>query len=147
MREETVRRNLLEIRTVAAELDKYHTVTEDALRSDISLRWVVERGLLAGLTLIFNVADHVLSAVFHRYPEKYEESIGALAACGVISTELRQRMAGAGGFRNILVHEYVEIDFGEVVAAVTEAPELFRGFADEVANWLKERHENSDQES
>lgn len=139
LREEAIRRTLLEIDTVAAELDKYRNVLEDDLRQDLSLRWTVERGLLAGLTLLFNVADHVLAAAFHRYPEKYEESLSDLAACGVISAELRQAMTGAGGFRNVLVHEYVEVDLAEVAAAAAEAPDLYRRFVREVRSWLEAR--------
>ncbi len=140
LREEMIRRGLLELGTVAAELDKYRTVTAEALRGDLSLRWTVERGLLAGLTLIFNIADHILASVFQRYPESYEESLEDLAACGVVSAELRRALAGAGGFRNILVHEYAEIDLDEVAAAAAAAPELFRRFAREMGSWLERGH-------
>lgn len=48
-------------------------------------------------------------------------------------------MTGAGGFRNILVHEYVEIDLDEVAAAVAEAPDLYSSFVQEVEAWLEDR--------
>lgn len=59
-----------------------------------------------------------------------------LEACGVVSDELRHQLAGAGGFRNILVHEYAKIDVSEVAAALPEAPGLFRSFMREVQAWL-----------
>lgn len=54
----------------------------------------------------------------------------------MISRELRAAFQGAGGFRNVLVHEYVEIDLGEVVAAAREAPDLFPRYAAEVLRWI-----------
>lgn len=85
-REDSVRRSLLELDTVAAELERYRGISVEDLRENLSLRWTVERGLLAGLTLVFNVADHILAAVFHRYPERYEDTLSELRACRVIST-------------------------------------------------------------
>lgn len=137
VRRQSVRRMLLELEAVAQELQKYHGVSEESLERELSLRWTVERGLLAGLTLIFNMADHILAGAFRRYPESYEDSLRELAACGVITDDLRQKMAGAGGFRNILVHEYVEVELHEVAMAAREAPELYRTFSAEVKRWLE----------
>jgi len=62
--------------------------------------------LLAGLTTIFNVADHILATKFHEHPETYEGLLDALHAHSLISGELRRALRGAGGFRNVLVHEH-----------------------------------------
>lgn len=132
---ESVRRMAMELLQVAAELDKYRTVTVDRLQSDLSLRWTVERGLLAGLTLLFNIGDHILAAM-DRYPESYEETLQSLAEAGVISRELRAGFQGAGGFRNVLVHEYVEIDLSEVAEAAHDSPDHFRRYAGEILKWL-----------
>lgn len=45
-------------------------------------------------------------------------------------------MRGAGGFRNVLVHEYLKVDLREVVRMLREAPGLFRRFGEEVRDWL-----------
>ncbi|MBX6377242.1 MAG: DUF86 domain-containing protein [Clostridia bacterium] len=141
LREDAVRRQLLELETVAAELEKYAGVTADDLRRDLSLRWTVERGLLAGLTLLFNVADHILSSAFQRHPERYEDALTELAGCGVLPVEVRRELTGAGGFRNILVHEYVRIDLEEVARSASSAPAAFRAFARAVRAWLDARRD------
>lgn len=133
---DSIRRMALDLRQVATELAKYRSVTVSELEKDLSLRWTVERGLLAGLTIVFNIGDHILAAAFDRYPDSYEDTLEALAETGVISRELRAAFQGAGGFRNVLVHEYVEIDLGEVAAAAREAPDLFPRYAEEVLRWI-----------
>jgi len=60
---------LQELGRVTTELERYASVTGDQLKGDLSLRWTVERGLLAGLGLVFQVADHILSRHFHRAPD------------------------------------------------------------------------------
>lgn len=132
---ESIRRMAMELLQVAKELDKYRTVTVPGMQSDLSLRWTVERGLLAGFTPLFNMGDHILAAM-NRYPESYEDTLHALADAGVISRDLRTAFQGAGGFRNVLVHEYVEIDLSEVAEAAHDSPDLFRRYAGEILKWL-----------
>lgn len=132
---------LEELQKVGAELAKYRTVTVVELESNLSLRWTVERGLLAGLTLMFQVADHILAENLGRKPETYERLLRELCMAGVISQSLYASLRGVGGFRNVLVHEYVRIDLRHVLEALQKAPEQFAAFAREVAVWLEQQTE------
>ena len=60
----------------------------------------------------------------------------------MISEDLYRRLRGAGGFRNILVHEYVEIDLNEVAEVLRKAPDVFRSFKREISKWLRESRTN-----
>ena len=111
------------------------------LATNLSLRWTVERGLLAGLTLVFQAADHILSQAFHRHVETLESLLAELHAVGVISEALYQDLRGADSFRNVLVHEYVAIDVDEVAATLRRDPRVFRAFRQEILDWLKQRSE------
>jgi uncharacterized protein YutE (UPF0331/DUF86 family)/predicted nucleotidyltransferase len=130
---------LSELERIAQELEKYQNATGEQLATNLSLRWTVERGLLAGLTVIFQVADHILSRAFGRTPASYEELIAELRALDVVSEELYHQMRGSGGFRNVLVHEYVSIDLSRVAEAVRRSPAVFRRFRQEILQWLQLR--------
>jgi len=108
------------------------------LMSNLSLRWTVERGLLVGLTLVFQVADHILVRGFQRRAETYEAVLAELRNVEVISEALYQDLRGAGGFRNVLVHEYVAIDLNEVAEALHKAPRVFRTFIGEIRRWVEQ---------
>ncbi len=136
LRREFIWNALAELRRVATELEKYRDLTPEDLAANLSLRWAVERGLLAGLSLIFQVADHILVRHFGRVVDTYEGLLAELRACGVISEDLYRRLKGAGGFRNILVHGYLQVDLGRVARALKEAPDLFRVFGEEVGAWV-----------
>ncbi|MDW8354403.1 MAG: DUF86 domain-containing protein [Bryobacterales bacterium] len=131
-----------ELGRVAQELEKYQRITEEDIAANLSLRWTVERGLLAGLTLIFQMADHILARAYDRTPARYEELLAELHSAGVISEELYRGLRGAGGFRNVLVHEYVAIDFERLVTTLHQAPATFRQFRQEIREWLNRRRAN-----
>ena len=136
IRDEFISQALAELHRTAQELENYQNVTLDVLESNLSRRWTVEHGLLVGLTLIFQVADHILAHAFERTASTYGGLITELKACGVISEGLASRLRGAGGFRNVLVHEYLEVDLSAVVHALQEAPATYRQFVQEIVRWL-----------
>ncbi|MDR7426661.1 MAG: DUF86 domain-containing protein [Armatimonadota bacterium] len=59
-----------------------------------------------------------------------------LRDAGVLPPSLYEKLRGSGGFRNVLVHEYVRVDLGEVAAALHGVPNTFRGFIRAVEEWL-----------
>ncbi len=143
LRRDLIAQALVELERVADELEKYRHATAEDLAADLSLRWTVERGLLAGLGLVFQVAEHILAAQFHRTPDTYEGLLSELRACGVLPDEVYGRLRGAGGFRNVLVHEYVRIDLKEVASTLHTAPDAFRAFGEAVSAWLRRLFEGT----
>ncbi len=135
---------LNELERVARELEKYREVTAEMLEEDLSLRWTVERGLLAGLTLIFQISDHILTRAFRKSVDTYEGLLLELKSVGVISNSLYQKLKGSGGFRNVLVHEYVRIDPREVVSVLRDAPDVFMSFKREIIKWLEVEKEKNE---
>lgn len=126
------------LRRTADELDKHARRSADDLATDLTLCWAVQHGLLAGITLILQAAQHILTRRFGTVPESYEASLAELRAHGVISAALYRRLRGAGGFRNVLVHEYLEIDLTRIAQYARRAPRTFRDFADELTHWLNQ---------
>ncbi|MDR7492356.1 MAG: DUF86 domain-containing protein [Armatimonadota bacterium] len=105
-------RLLAELERTVQELEKYGHVGVPSLQADLRLRWTVERGLLAGLTTVFQIAEHILAAHFRRFPETYEDLLIALRDLGILPRALYEQFRGSGGFRHVLVQEYVAIDLG-----------------------------------
>ncbi len=136
LRREAVEERLKELDEILQELSKYREVNWDAFRSDLSQRWVVERGLIAAVSVIFDVANHVLTGHFGFYAETYEGSLQGLRDKGVISLERYREIQGLGGFRNILIHRYLDIDPREVWENLHKGLVVFPGFARDILGWL-----------
>ena len=127
---------LEELDTVLTELRPYQNINAADLVSDIKTRWIIERGLIAAAALILDIANHILSAHFGQYTQTYAESLAACHQKGVISSDLYAQIKGLGGFRNILVHLYQEIDPNQVTNGLQTAVHTFPQFAREIFTWL-----------
>jgi uncharacterized protein YutE (UPF0331/DUF86 family) len=136
LRREAVEKRLKELDEILQELGKYRGVGLEALRRDVGQRWIIERGLIAAATIVFDVADHILAGHFGVYAETYEESLGTLRDRAVISEELYRQIKGLGGFRDILVHRYLDINPAEVFESFQKGLVIFPAFAREILAWL-----------
>ena len=100
-------------------------------------QWALERGMQIAAQSLFDVGNHVLAGAFGVRPKEYAEVPPELARRGVISRELASRLAGLAGFRNLLVHEYAEVDPAKVRELLRTRLDDFREFADAVEVWAK----------
>lgn len=85
VRRESIESRLKELDEIIQELSKHKDLSSEALKRDLSQRWILERGLISGASIVFDVSDHLLSEEFGYYSESYEESLSALFDKGVIS--------------------------------------------------------------
>lgn len=75
-----------------------------------------------------------------RVTESNADAIRALAAHDVVAVATAEPVAMAMGLRNLLVHQYAEIDDDRVVANPDRLGEIEQ-FVREVAAWLERRTE------
>lgn len=133
---EVVRERLRLLEETAAELERQPPASGEELRQDVPRRWILERGLIAGANLLFDVTDHILAGHFQTHPETYEGALLELRARGVITEDLYRDLRGLGGLRNVLVHLYAETDPAQIARHHGKAPTTFRRFVAEVLRWL-----------
>lgn len=76
----------------------------------------VKYGFITTIEGCVRAAQHVVSSEGLAVPETNAEAVRALGRAGMIDSELANRVARAVGFRNVLVHEYAEVDDQRVVA-------------------------------
>ena len=116
------------------DLESIGGVDVALLRSDRITRHAVERILTQLVEFAVSINSHVAASV----PGTYRESFIAAADAGFISAELAERLAPAG-LRNILTHEYVEVDLDLVAVAVQTATVDYRAYVGSVAQALQNR--------
>jgi uncharacterized protein YutE (UPF0331/DUF86 family) len=134
IRAEVVRRKLQEIEEAVAYLRSWD-VRQEMLAQNRQLRWAVERGLQVAAEALFDTGAHILAAEFQETVDEYREIPTRLLARGVISAATAERLKGLAGFRNVLVHDYAEIDLSRVLAGVERLGD-FDAFVADVAGFL-----------
>ena len=108
MSPDVVRRKLSAIANYLQDLRRHEGITFDAL---MERHYEVERILEL---LIMNASDiivHLLSSRGEAPPASYRAAFLRAGEVGIISTELSKNLSLSAGLRNILVHEYEEIDY------------------------------------
>lgn len=120
-----------------ARLKKFVPVTVKELRDNDDKSSIIERNLQLACEAVLDVAN-LLSAEF-RFPpaEDNKESIVILGKEGVLDKKFAEKFKKMAGFRNILVHDYLEIDYGKVAGIMNEGLIDFEKFAKAVARYLK----------
>lgn len=89
----------------------------ELLEVDLSLHNDVLFSLLTVAQVVIDVAGELSAREGHRF-EDYTTAVRNLAKLEGFSQELVADLAELPGFRNILVHEYVGLDYGLVMAAL-----------------------------
>jgi uncharacterized protein YutE (UPF0331/DUF86 family) len=134
---------LKELDTVVAQLNRYRDLEPDIMKQDLEKRWVIERGLEAGAQLILDIADHLLSSHFGYYSETYEDTLKGLLEKNVISEELYHQIKGLGSLRNILIHQYIQVDLDIVFNSFCKSLKVFPLFANEIIRWMEESEQRT----
>lgn len=112
---------------------------------DPYLRDIVERNLEVAAQACIDVANRIISIEQLEKPQDSYEAILRLGEAGVLPQDFAQKLAPLAGFRNILVHEYLDINWDEVYQNLQELGDLYR-FMDHIKDWLK-REESSSSET
>lgn len=136
-RVEAIQTRLQRLEEVITELQRLKEAGREVLRGSLANVWAVERGLQLGAEIIFDIGNHILSAEYGVAADDYKDIVRQLTQRGVLDEELRSRLHGLAGFRNILVHDYLRLDRDRVLEALNRAPEDFSAFAREVRAWLE----------
>ncbi|WP_235181327.1 HepT-like ribonuclease domain-containing protein [Thermodesulfobacterium sp.] len=74
----------------------------------------MERLLFLMEECILDILDHLLAGKFQVVSDSYEEIIKNAYREGIVDEELFEKLKGLGAFRNVLVHEYLELSHEEV---------------------------------
>jgi uncharacterized protein YutE (UPF0331/DUF86 family) len=135
-----VRRHLLALDQALQILRRHRGRAVDALRSDREERWVVERGLQLCTQNVLDIATHLVASAGRDVPD-YATAIDRLADLGVLPGEFAARIRPLAGFRNVIVHGYLDVDPEIVHRLLNERLDEFVEFARLVGRYVDDRAE------
>jgi uncharacterized protein YutE (UPF0331/DUF86 family) len=133
-----VRRHLLALDQALQTLRKHQGGAVDVLQSDREERWVVERGLQLCTQNVLDIATHIAASAGRDVPD-YATAIDQLADLGVLPGEFAARIRPVAGFRNVIVHGYLDVDLAIVHRLLNDQLDDFAEFARHVSRYLDKR--------
>ena len=107
---------------------------------DPYLRDIVERNLEVAAQCCLDICHRIISIEKALKPADYHEAFLRMGELGVLPPEFARKLSPIAGFRNILVHEYLGIDWNEVYSNLQQAGDLVQ-FAGYIRQWMKSRSE------
>ena len=110
---------IAKIREYVALLRKiYRQNEEKAFLKDPLVYGNAERYLQLAIQCVLDISNHIVADLRLNLPADNRELFEMLAEHKVLSKSLSARLTSMAGFRNILVHEYLEIDRKRVFGAL-----------------------------
>jgi len=103
-----------------AELRPFLRHSREEFVREPGLHHLAERFLHLACECVLDIAHHVISDESYRQPETYRDAMTVLAEEGLIDAALADRLGAWMGFRNVLVHFYVDLDHGRSYDAIAD---------------------------
>ena len=137
VKEKLVINKLNELEKYLKQLREYEGVDKEKFEYDLNKLWSVERGLQLCIQIILDIGNHILSEEGITV-ENYSDIFKELIKLDVIPMEFGKRIRGMAGFRNILVHEYADVDLEIIVKTLNNSLDDFGKYASFIEEYLKE---------
>ena len=134
--EQVIGRHLTALDGALAQLRRHAGQPLARLATSLDERWAVERGLQVCAQNCIDVATHLAASAGHS-PTDYSSAIDALVPLGILEAEFAARFRAVAGFRNLLVHGYLEVDVSRLHQLLNERLDDFEKFASRVRTTAK----------
>ena len=133
-----VLRKLSELEEYFGQIREYTNITVEQYSSDWKIQRIVERTLQIMIETCVDVAGHIISDRQYRIPKSYADTFRVLHEENILEKDLFETMDKMAKFRNIVVHNYDEVDTSIVVIILTKHLDDFLTYKNAIINMLKE---------
>jgi len=131
-----VLRKLASLADYRRQIAEYSSITVEEYRSDWKTQRIVDRTLQMMIELCADIAGHVIADNRLRTPETYADNFRVLGENDILAPELVAVMEKMTKFRNVVVHQYEEVDAEIVVLVLRKHLDDFTLFSDAVVKHI-----------
>ena len=133
-----IERRLEKLNVCLKKLEPFKSKKKEEILQDPYLQDIIERNLEVSAQSVIDIANRIISIEDLEKPQDYYDAIMRLGQAGIIPLKFAQKLAPIAGFRNILVHDYLDIDWDEVYNNLHQLQDLSK-FMTQVKQWMKKQ--------
>lgn len=119
--------------------EKQQSLSRTDLLTETTEQRAVERMFENAIQACADLAKHIASTDFGFDGDTSKEAIRILGREGIIDEETADTLVAAVGFRNVLAHEYDDVDYDEVYENLKTGLDVYDAFSRQVARWVREQ--------
>jgi len=117
-------------------LRKYQEISQDDFSVDFTVNAAAMHYIVQGIEIVMDIGNHLLKEKYHVNSKNYREIIENLGEYEIIPEELAQENVDMAGFRNVVIHDYEDINMNRVYETLQRAPEVFEEFSEHYSKFL-----------
>lgn len=121
------------VRDAVARIAEVLPATATEFGADRTAREIVTLNLFCALQDCIALATHWLADAGWDVPQSYGEVFASLGERNVIEPDLASRLRAAAGLRNLIAHQYGEIDYERLFSIASDQRADLLAFCEELA--------------
>ncbi|MBZ4687484.1 MAG: hypothetical protein JG764_1117 [Clostridiales bacterium] len=118
------------------KLQRFSNISYDEYLNNEDMQAIVERYLQVCIQCCIDIGNYIISRQKLEVPDSETNVFIILAKNKVISKNLADKIKGMVKFRNILVHDYIDIDQRLVYEILTKKLQDFEDFSKAIINFI-----------
>ena len=125
------------VRKCVSKLNKIaRSRTKEEFLRDSDAMDIAEHNIQVAIQCVLDISNHILADMKAGAPDDHRKIFAMLASHAVLPEDLALRLAQMSGLRNVLVHEYLEVNPEILYRAMTEELSDFDEFIKVVTKLL-----------
>ena len=132
-----IQKLLSKLNFYVSELKKKKTVPLEVFLCNYDIQAVVERRMQESIETCIDIGNHIISDEKFRPAQTYREIFFVLKENKIISPNICNKLADLASFRNILVHDYTELDYKIVYTKLKNSISIFEQFIKNILKLVK----------
>ncbi len=114
-------------------------LTIDMILSDEDIQDLIDRRMQKTVETCIDIATHLIAALKLSRQETAKDAFELLGKEKIINPQLAKKMAEASGLRNVIVHNYRDMDYRLAYTDLSDKLEDLRQFAKQIHRFLKKQ--------
>lgn len=133
---EVIENKISAIRKYLGILESYKKYSPSEIKNDVNIRGSVERYLYLASQATIDLADAVIAYKKFRKPTTMAECFHILFEEKIIKDDLRDKLVGMVGFRNVMAHDYDNVDYEIVYNVIHKGVKDLEAFIKIIENFI-----------
>lgn len=118
------------------KLKRFETMTLAAYLDNSDLQIISERLLEVIIQTSIDINKHLLTQGYQISSITYKESFQQLGDYEILPRKLAKELSSAASLRNVLAHQYLDIDYTELFASIQKVLLLYPLYVQQITQYL-----------